>query len=622
MSGIVAIHDRSGAPLEPEALDRAMGRLAHRGPDGSDTVRLGHVALGHRHFWTLPEEVGERQPLALPDTPFTIVFDGRLDNREELLRGLDLGGEEGRRLSDAALALRAFARWGEGCLPRFLGEFALAVHDARSGDLFCARDPLGDRTLFLSRRGTRTLVASEPWAITAAGRPGENLDEIAAAHHFAFEIPADGRTLFADVRELLPGRYLVIGTSGERTVRYWEPDLSRRLRGRSDEEYAEAFRALLAESVRCRLRASTPVGVLMSGGLDSGSVACLAAAERPGERLTTLSYVFDELTECDERSYIAEIEKMWGIRSIQIPCDGLWPLRGWPAAWPRVANEPEGNPYRLLKEAAYGRAREEGLRVLLMGAAGDALYRRGSEWLPDLVAEGRFGDLGREVEYAVAWAGVGGFLRSVPARRLARRLVDRLPGGQWLRRPWSPPEWLTSRAADHLRQAKEARRDVGSPLNEDLIGLHAAWSASAEIPNAGRHALALRDPYRDRRLVELTLALPANQLYRLGRYKLVLRNAMRGVLPEAIRARSGPTSLGPLFDRGLERESRRLRAVFETPDGRWRSFIRAGWMAGRWSRPVAIGGDGPEAVLPWQCAAFEAWISDMIPMQAPPGSRS
>lgn len=607
MSGIAAVHERSGTAAEAAALERAMGRLAHRGPDGSDVARLGHVALGHLHFWTLPEEVGELQPLALPGTPFTIAFDGRLDNRDELLTALEIDREEGRRFSDAAIALRAFARWREDCLPRFLGEFALVVHDARSGDLFCARDPLGDRTLFWSRRGTRTLVASEPWAVTAADRPGENLDEIAAAHHFAFEIPADGRTLFADVRELLPGRYLAIGGTGERTVRYWEPDLARRLRGRSDEEYAEGFRALLTESVRCRLRGSTPVGVLMSGGLDSGSVACLAAAERPSERLTTISYVFDELTECDERPYIAEIEKQWGIRSLQIPCDGLWPLRGWPDAWPKVRNEPEGNPYRLLKEAAYGRAREEGLRVLLTGASGDALYRRGPDWFADLLAEGQLGEAGREAWGVVRAIGVRETLRSTFVRRLARRCVDRLPGGRRLRRAWSPPAWLTPFAAGQLREARDGR--LPDPACEEgLVGLYAAWSASAEAPNAARHALELRDPYRDRRLIELVLALPAHQLFRRGRYKHVLRNTMPGILPEAIRARTSPSPLHALLNRGLEREQKVLDRCFDQTGGAWRRFVRAEWLAERWRRPVGAAEDGPQAMVAWRCVAFEEWF--------------
>jgi asparagine synthase (glutamine-hydrolysing) len=183
--------------------------------------------------------------------------------------------------------------------------------------------------------------------VAGADGSGTELNESAVAHNFALRAAEDGQTLFKNVYEVAPAHAMLVNASGQRTWCYWQPDPSKRVRYNSDEEYAEEFRGLLEQSVRCRMRATTPVGVLMSGGLDSGSVACLAARMLQPQPLTTISYVFDELAECDERRYIETVKEKWGIHSIQIPCDDAWPLKDW-AHWPSNPNHPEGNPYRLL----------------------------------------------------------------------------------------------------------------------------------------------------------------------------------------------------------------------------------------------------------------------------------
>ena len=125
-----------------------MNHLSHRGPDGRDSLDRDQVAMGHWHFWTTPEEVGEHQPLRIPDLPYTIVMDGRLDNRSDLIHLLDLDSAEASLLSDANLALRAYAHWGEDCFSRFIGEFSMVIYDPINHEVICARDPMGNRTMF------------------------------------------------------------------------------------------------------------------------------------------------------------------------------------------------------------------------------------------------------------------------------------------------------------------------------------------------------------------------------------------------------------------------------------------------------------------------------------------
>ncbi len=191
MSAFVVVYKTSNTPVEPGILERAMLKLNHRGPDGRDSFFGTHYAMGHWHFWTTPEEVGEKQPLELPCFPFTIVMDGRLDNRPELIHNLKINPLDGNHFSDAALVLYAYDHWGEHCFEHFIGEFALVLLDRNKELLICARDPLGDRTLFFSFKGNLLVVASEPWAVANADGIPPSINESAVAYYFALKAPED-----------------------------------------------------------------------------------------------------------------------------------------------------------------------------------------------------------------------------------------------------------------------------------------------------------------------------------------------------------------------------------------------------------------------------------------------
>jgi asparagine synthase (glutamine-hydrolysing) len=607
MSGFAVVYERSNTPIEPGVLDRLLQRLQHRGPDGCDSLFANHVHMGHWHFWTTPEDLGEKQPLTLNGLPFTIVFDGRLDNRLELLSSLGLDSRE-KKISDAALVLSAYEYWGEKCFEHFIGEYSLVIYDQYKGDLLCARDALGDRSLFYSIKGTRVVIASEPWAVAGAENSKPELDEIRIAHYFANSMPMDGRTFFKGITEMMPAQVVVFGAAGERKWTYWEPDASSLLLGRSDQEYAEEFRSLLEESVRCRMRSSTSVGVLMSGGLDSTSVAALAAKMMAPEPLTTISYVFDELVECDERYYVDMMRERWGIRSIQIPCDDAWTFKGW-KNWRHSCNQPEGTVYRINKERAYARAREEGIRVLLTGAVGDALYTPGVEWLSDLVLHGRLKEAVYQLKLNIQNKGWKKTWEQGYIKIALRRFVESfLPfTNRLVFNPGSMP-WLSALSEKLLSGSEKKPLSRRLQRYSLLLSLEYASGCSREVFTTSRHAVELRHPYRDRRLLEYVLRLPAYQLYFDSRYKHILRVAMEGILPEAIRTRILPTSWRPLLNRGLEREFPLLDDRFRNPDPCWLPFIDADWLEHCWDSNVLSSlSDDKVLQIFWLCISFEAW---------------
>ena len=596
MSAIAAIYHRDGSRVGDDEVRRVLTALSHRGPDGERASRTPFAALAHQHHWTTPEEVGERQPLATADGRMQLSFDGRVDNRDDLLRQLGRQRREDRESSDADLVLLAFERWGEDCFARLLGPFAAIVFEPLRRRMVCARDVMGSRTLFYHHHDHRFVAASEERAVTCHPAVGDEPDRRRLAWHMALRVPADGGTFFRRVRELLPGELLVVDEDGLRRRRFRRPRPVTGLDRATDGECAERFSEVLGRSVAARLRAVGPPTVLMSGGLDSTSVAAVAArrlARSGSAPPIPISWVFDELPECDESRFIAAVGRSIGARPVLLNGDRSWPLRGWDG-WGANPSTPEENPYRLLKAAAYGAAAGLGGRVMLTGGGGDQLWTGAAWWLADLLAAGRplaaAGELARELRHKPGRA-LGGVRRA-----LGLPPVRRAPAAAWL-----------SHEARRLLAAERVGAGAASRRQErwqGLLGAREARGATIEIFHAARAGIELRHPFRDLRLVELMLGLPAHQLYRGGRKKHLLRRAMRGTLPPALVARNSVAGLAALYRRGVERrEAAKVRSLLTAAEPDSRCMVGAEWRAGALTRARSAS----EELALWQLLSLELW---------------
>ena len=606
MSGIVAVFRRDGAPVDREVFTTMMESLRHRGVDGADQVVTGALALGHQHFWTTPEEVEERQPLETKDRQVRLVFDGRLDNREELLDMLRPAVESP---SDAALVACAYQRWGERCAGHFRGPFAFVLWDGRRQRVVCARDALGERRLFYYLDARWFAVASEVLALRAHPAIPTGIDENSLARYFAVQAPIPEATYYSAIRELRPAYHLVVDRGTSAMDRYWRFDPTQKIRYRSDDEYAEHFRSLLGTSVDRCFRSTTLPAILMSGGLDSTSIAALAATRTRG-RTRTISWVFDELQEIDERRYMDPVVNAFGLEAKRFPADDLWPLNsGSPGGWD--ANGPLRNPYQELLGRSYREARSAGSRVVVPGWLGDELYNGAQMWLADFMSEGRLIDAGRELGLHLRRHGLRGGFASAPLLHLLSRGLSAAPGWRVLRnrRRQRGFSWLTDHARALIATDGNADRRPSSALETRaravLEGRH-VFFLGPELDHAHRCGVELRFPYWDRDLVEFMLRIPAHQLYRGARYKHVQRNAMRGLLPEIVRLRPKGSFLAPLFERGMVHHRRWLtKTIVEPPEAAWRRFVHPESVAGALqpdSKPPGI-----ERVIFWQCVAFEHW---------------
>src|SRR3989449_1054025 len=326
MSGIAGLWRLGGQPVEPAELESMTARLAHRGPDGTGAWREGPVALGHGMLHTTPESLREQQPLVGTRGDLVLAADARIDNRGELCSLLPAPSDA----TDADLILAAYERWDETCPEHLLGDFAFAIWDAREQRLFCARDHFGVKPFYYHHRlGRLFAFASEIKGLLALPDVPRRLNETRVADYLVPLLEDKEITFYEEIVRLPPAHWMTVDREGIRRQEYWSLDPEREIRLGSDDEYAAAFREIFTEAVRCRLRSAFPVGSMLSGGLDSSSIVCVARellAQGGCPRPHTFSAVFDDVPECDERRYIETVLSGGGVEPHLIRGDKVNPV--------------------------------------------------------------------------------------------------------------------------------------------------------------------------------------------------------------------------------------------------------------------------------------------------------
>lgn len=621
-----------GAPADPSTLHRMTEAAPYRGPDGVRHWSDGHAGLAHQAFHVTPESLRERQPLASADGRLMLVADARIDNRDELIRALIGEGLPGEP-TDADLILAAFRRWGEGCVERLLGDFVFAVWDAANQCLILARDALGARSLCYRVDDRRCLFASEVSQILDVPGVPARINEGKVADYLAGLNHEYEDTLFESIRYCPPAHTVTVSARGVRKRRYWDVDPAARIRYRDDREYAEHFLELLTAATRCRMRSIGPVGLSLSGGLDSTLLAAVAARLLPETglaqtRLRSFSYVFDELKACDEREYIRPVVERLALDATFLRGDDKWPLKDL-AQWPVERDSIWADAYALLPAAVAAAARDAGCRVLLDGHFGDILFLGGSYWAAGLVSDGRWKDLGRALREhgrAIRWRSdlvEHGLRQLVPVR--FKRVLHRLKRTPPAQRSASLHPAMAERVRLRARLAEDprARRFAAPGQWVRLTALtDSSWAeGSGEARRYyNRHQLEVESPYYDRRLVEYAMALPADQLGRPWRNRWMQRNAMTGLLPAAVHERTAKTDFDVLMTRGLfEREAETVRNILARARSVHRRYVRREWLE------RALGDKrfaAENSYQLWLIVSLELWLRTQCDLAQPEQSAS
>jgi len=554
LSGIVGILHRDGAPIDRALLQSLVDFLAYRGPDGRDCWADTSIGLGHTLLRTTRESDSERQPAGLAGQ-YWITADARLDGRVELLEKLDLPRGSRQSVPDSELILRAYAKWGSLCLGHLRGDFSFAIWDAPNKQLFCARDQFGIKPFYYASVGSVVVFSNTLDCIRRHPAVSSRLNDLAIADFLLFDmIRESAATSFEDIYRLLPAHSLTCRQEGVSVCRYWELPVCAPVRKRP-QECVEQFRELLDLAVADRLRTKN-VAVFMSGGLDSPTVAASAQRmlSRDGSADGLLAYteVFDSLIPHEERRYAKLVAD-----ALKIPIE----FQGDEMELQEDRNhEDNASPEPVHSPGSDDRAQVCQIatrsRVALTGYGADpALSCLLSVHFSNLVKKGQ---LGRALVDATRFFAVEGrFSRLYLRTRLQRWFASN--SHQYHYPGWLNPD-LEKRLG--LRERWETLSRVSRPNTAVRPVAYEAmvdpvWPAAFEgwDPGVTRVPLEFCHPFFDLRLVDFLLALPALPWCS---DKELLREAARGVLPDAVRLRrKSPLVADPLI------------ALLQQPESAW-----------------------------------------------------
>jgi asparagine synthase (glutamine-hydrolysing) len=546
MSGFVGIVELDGRPVEHDLLERLTNFQKFRGPDARGIWLDGAVGFGHTLLKTTPESEHECQPLRLNDT--WIVADCRVDARLELISELQARGQHKiEEAADIELILRAHHVWGEDCLQHLLGDFAFAIWDGPRRRLFCARDQMGVKPFYYAHLKSCLIFSNTLDCVRQHPSVSGRLNDLAIADFLLFDmIREPGCTSFADIRRLPSAHSLVSGEHGVSVRRYWTLPVSAPIYHERPNECVEQFRELFDRAVADRLRTKS-AGVLMSGGLDSSTVAASAqrlARKGADSELCAYTEIFESLIPHEERRYaglVAEELEM----PIQFQANdgfGLWEQANHKNhRWPEPIHLPWSDAaIGILRQVAATR------RVALTGFGGDPT-------LTSLLTA-HFRQLLRNKKFGQAVADAAGYLMAEGrlSRMYIRTRLDR----------WFPskgslpsyPSWLNPELEKRLGLRERWETLKGPPAPKEAVRPVAyeamtdpMWGTLFDIydPGVTRVPVEVRHPFFDLRLVNFLLALPALPWCS---DKQLLRKTAKGVLPDAVRLRrKSPLLADPLI---------------------------------------------------------------------------
>jgi len=498
---------------DPAALNRMAAMLARRGPDAAGVYTDGALALGHRRLAIIDLSERAKQPMVDDDLRLVLVFNGTIYNYLELREELAEMGYRFFSESDSEVILKAYHAWGEHCVAHFLGMFAFAIWDMRARTLFMARDRFGIKPLYYAMDGAALRFASTVQALLAAGGVDRSLDPIALHHHLTLHavVPAP-RTLLNGIKKLPPAHWMRIDAAGDVTLqRYWSLDATRPAADLSEEDWLHATRHVLKKVIeRHRLAADVPVGVLLSGGLDSSLIVALLADHV--RDLHTFSIGFEDIEgeaeQGNEFEYSDQVAARYATRHQKFLIPNREVLQRLPEAV-RSMSEPmvsqDNIAFYLLSERV---ARE--VKVVLAGQGADEVFG-GYFWYPQMnAAQGstleRFRSHYFDRDHAE-------YLQTVTPRFHTGDVSSDLVQ-QELARP-SADTFL-----DQVLRFDITTLVVDDPVKR-MDNMSMAWGLEARVP------------FLDHELVELAAKMPPALRLKNGG-KFPLKAIARGLLPDSV----------------------------------------------------------------------------------------
>ena len=551
----------------PDFIERVQSFLGQYGVDGEGKYSDAGIDLLYSAFHTTQESVNEVQPLVMPSGT-VITWDGRLDNREELIR--ELPDCLSLSTPDVSIVAAAYDRWETGSFCKLTGDWALCIWNPRSQALVLARDFLGIRHLFFQIEADQLSWSTLLEPLVFDGKEF-SLDEEYLAGWLA-SFPAAHLTPYAGISAVPPGCFVTVAAGRYTISEYWKFDSAKRIRYRTDAEYEEHFRSLFAQSIKRRLRSNSPILAELSGGMDSSSVVCMAdkVVSETGARvpqIDTVSHFSNDEPHWDERPYFGKVEEWRGRQGLHVNV-GLQQsssfeidTNGVPI-WPHSTFLPSPG---IVEQLTWMRA--QGHRVVLSGLGGDEIMGGVPTPIPelqDLLVRGEFRALALQLKI---WA--------LHQRRPWLHLLHDVFRGflptnsQDLPMYRHPPEWIHAGfARRHLQcfLGDEGRLRFWGALpsfQENMFALESLRKQLAcELPR--KTPYEKRYPFLDSDLLQFIFAIPREQLLRPGQRRSLMRRALVGIVPPEIlnRKRKAYVTRYPIV--AVAKEHKRLASTSQS----------------------------------------------------------
>jgi asparagine synthase (glutamine-hydrolysing) len=561
MCGIVGVLNisPSAEPIDDRLVVRMRDTLAHRGPDhaGSWVAHDRRIGLGHRRLSIIDLSPKAHQPMSTRDGTRWIVLNGEIYNHAALRRELE---QLGRRFvtdhSDTEVVLQAYEEWGTDCLQRFRGMFAFALWDTTRRELWLVRDRIGVKPLYYTTCGGRFSFASEIKALLADPRVPRAVNERGFYDYLSFLVVPAPDTMFAGIHKLAGGTWLKVSATGEmQQHRYWDVwDHTGSLEGESEASVAERLLAELKTSVALRKVSDVPVGVFLSGGIDSSTNAALFCEGEPS-RVKTFTIGYDR----DYRSYPNELHHARWIAT-RLGTDHherrlrVDDLVSFLPEMVRLQDEPIADPVCVPLYYLSKLARDHGVVVCQVGEGADELFCGYPGWMMQLWLQRLNGaaPLGLVKRFGLEMLAFSGRAGGWPFEYLRR-------GAEGLPVFWGGAEAFTEHEKQALLSPRLRRELRGRSSWDTLAPVRARFEQAAWEPSTLNWmtyldlmvrlpelllmrvdkmsmgvAVEARVPFLDHELVELALSIPTRMKLNGGELKHILKRAVRGLLPDEV----------------------------------------------------------------------------------------
>ena len=634
MCGISGIINLDKKPVDKKILIKMTRTLVHRGPDDEGYFIDQNVGLGHRRLAIIDLSSLGHQPMFYDNRNLAIVYNGEIYNYLEIRRELEKEGYKFNSQSDTEVILAAYKKWSFDCQQKFNGMWAFVLYDKRKKLIFASRDRMGVKPFYYLKDKQKFLFASEIKAILVhpAVKAKPN-DKIIWDFLVCGLVDHTENTFFESVKALRPGHYLIIqnakipANAGMQIQKYWDLNPNAKTAYKDEKDYAAKFQELFIDSVKLRLRSDVPIGTCLSGGLDSSAIVCVVNQflkeegkfRQIGNWQKTFSSVYDDkkYPNCDEKKFIQEVIKKTKAKSHYIFPSAENIIREiqkviYHQDYPFTSTSiyAQWNVFRL--------AQKHRVKVMLDGQGSDELLAGylpffGIYWT-ELLRSLRFGRLSYEAYYysrnhaKSLTAVLKELVIDITRKEILVGFWGRMIKKQWLEYDIFSSSWRNKYSSPPMLEPTDNvfKNALYSGLKLGLASL-----LRYEDRDSMAFSIEARVPFLDYRLVEFLWAIPDNQKIHKGETKWVMRQALKGILPEKIRKRQDKIGFATPEEIWMKAElGREMKKVFVSASFNQRGYFQPGKTTEMFEKYLS--GQVKNHQLFWRLYCLEMWFRVFI----------